>query len=68
MTSSPSAFAVRDFRLLWLGETISSLGDQFALVGLPWLALVLTGSALVDRPNNAEADPTFNVAKRCRRA
>lgn len=36
----------RDFRLLWVGQGISSLGDQFALVALPWLALVLTGSAL----------------------
>ncbi len=36
----------RDFRLLWIGQGISSLGDQFALVALPWLALVLTGSAL----------------------
>ena len=46
-TSTPrSPFAVRDFRLLWIGEAISSLGDQFALIALPWLALVLTGSAL----------------------
>jgi MFS family permease len=36
----------RDFRLLWSGQAVSSLGDQFALVALPWLALVLTGSAL----------------------
>jgi MFS family permease len=42
-TSSP--FALRDFRLLWLGEAVSSLGDQFALIALPWLALVLTGDA-----------------------
>jgi MFS family permease len=35
----------RDFRLLWIGQGISSLGDQFALVALPWLALILTGSA-----------------------
>jgi MFS family permease len=41
-----SPFASRDFRLLWLGEAISALGDQFALIALPWLALVLTGSAL----------------------
>jgi MFS family permease len=34
---------VRDFRLLWLGEAISTLGDQFALIALPWLALVMTG-------------------------
>lgn len=37
-------FGNRDFRLLWIGEAISSLGDQFALIALPWLALVLTGS------------------------
>ncbi len=36
----------RDFRLFWAGQAVSSLGDQFALVALPWLALVLTGSAL----------------------
>jgi Bacterial protein of unknown function (DUF894). len=41
-----SAFAVRDFRLLWIGEAVSTLGDQFALIALPWLALVMTGSAL----------------------
>jgi Na+/melibiose symporter-like transporter len=48
-TTAPKArspFAVRDFRLLWIGEAISSLGDQFALIALPWLALVLTGSPL----------------------
>ncbi len=49
MTSSATArrspFAIRDFRLLWLGEAVSALGDQFALIALPWLALVLTGDA-----------------------
>ena len=30
-----SPFARRDFRLLWLGEAVSALGDQFALVALP---------------------------------
>jgi hypothetical protein len=34
----------RNFRLLWIGEAISGLGDQFALIALPWLALVITGS------------------------
>ena len=37
-------FRLRDFRLLWIGEAISGLGDQFALIALPWLALVMTGS------------------------
>src|SRR3954464_15079665 len=41
------AFKLRDFRLLWVGEAISGLGDQFAMIALPWLALVLTGSGLV---------------------
>jgi MFS family permease len=47
MNTRPSSpFGIRDFRLLWLGEAISSLGDQFAMIALPWLALVLTGDAL----------------------
>lgn len=36
----------RDFRLLWLGQSVSILGDQFYLVALPWLVLGLTGSSL----------------------
>jgi MFS family permease len=46
MSRSQNPFAVRDFRLLWVGEAVSSLGDQFALIALPWLALVMTGSGL----------------------
>jgi MFS family permease len=34
------------FRNLWIGSTISLLGDQFYLVALPWLVLQLTGSSL----------------------
>jgi MFS family permease len=37
---------VPHFRNLWLGATISQLGDQFYLVALPWLALQLTGSSV----------------------
>ena len=37
---------IRDFRLLFAGETISVLGDQFHFVALAWLALQLTGSGL----------------------
>jgi MFS family permease len=43
---SPSPLRVRNFRLLWIGESISLLGDQFYLIALPWLVLQLTGSAL----------------------
>ena len=38
-------FGIRNFRLLWFGETISLLGDQFYLIALPWLVLKLTGDA-----------------------
>ncbi len=56
MTTTPSLqpaptpfvhpFRVRDFRLLWLGASVSLFGDQFYLVALPWLVLQLTGSGL----------------------
>ena len=35
----------RDFRLLWAGEGVSLLGDQFYLIALPWLVLQLSGNA-----------------------
>lgn len=31
-----------DYRLLWMGQGVSILGDQFYLVALPWLVLQLT--------------------------
>src|SRR5262245_58709136 len=34
------------FRRLWLGSTVSVLGDQFTLVSLPWVVLQLTGSGV----------------------
>ena len=36
----------RDFGLVFSGETVSMLGDQFHFVALAWLALQLTGSGL----------------------
>ncbi|MEP6987089.1 MAG: MFS transporter, partial [Chloroflexota bacterium] len=41
-----SPLSVRNFRLLWIGEGISLLGDQFYMIALPWLVLQITGSAL----------------------
>ena len=32
----------RDYRMLWIGQSISHLGDQFHLIALPWLVLSLT--------------------------
>src|SRR5258707_9061731 len=43
---SASPLSVRNFRLLWIGEGISLLGDQFYMIALPWLVLQLTGSPL----------------------
>lgn len=37
---------VRDFRLLYFGESISLLGDQFYIVALPWLTIQLTHSPI----------------------
>jgi MFS family permease len=37
---------IPNLRNLWIGSTISLLGDQFYLVALPWLVLQLTGSGL----------------------
>ncbi|MBN1204308.1 MAG: MFS transporter [Myxococcaceae bacterium] len=34
-----------DFRLLWAGQSLSLLGDQFALVALPLLALEVVGAS-----------------------
>ena len=37
----------RNFRLLWIGGSISVLGSQFSLIALPWLVLQLTGDPQV---------------------
>ncbi|MEO0564896.1 MAG: MFS transporter [Chloroflexota bacterium] len=34
---------IPNFRLLWIGIGTSALGDHFAYIALPWLALELTG-------------------------
>jgi MFS family permease len=41
-----SPLSVGNFRLLWIGESISLLGDSFYMIALPWLVLQITGSAL----------------------
>jgi hypothetical protein len=41
-----SLLRLRDFRLLFIGESVSLLGDQFSLIALPWLVLQMTGDAL----------------------
>ena len=44
--SFSNVLQIRNFRLLWIGEAISLLGDQFYMIALPWLVLHLTGNAL----------------------
>src|SRR5436190_2747338 len=47
MTSRrPGLWADRDFGIFWLGQTLSELGDAFALVALPLLVLHATGSVV----------------------
>lgn len=38
-------FQNRNFKLLFFGEAVSNIGDQFTLIGLAWLMATLTGSA-----------------------
>ncbi len=42
-----SPFACSSFRWLLFGGTLSSLGEQFTLIALPWLVLKLTGDPLM---------------------
>lgn len=44
-TAPGSPLRLPQFRNLWLGSTVSMLGDQFYLVALPWLVLQLTSSS-----------------------
>jgi len=46
MTGLLRPLRVRDFRLLFGGESISVVGDHFHFVALAWLTLQLTGSGL----------------------
>lgn len=39
-------FAIRDFLLLWIGQSTSLLGDQFHFIALSWLVLKMTGDPL----------------------
>src|SRR5438046_1101990 len=39
------AFASRDFRLLWTGQTVSLIGDTALLVAVGWRTFTLTGSS-----------------------
>jgi hypothetical protein len=41
-----AVMASRNFRLLWIGQGTSLLGDQFYLIAMPWLVLQRTGDAL----------------------
>jgi hypothetical protein len=36
IASPMSVLRIRNFRLLWIGEGISLLGDQFYMIALPW--------------------------------
>ncbi len=39
-------FVIRDFFLLWIGQSTSLLGDQFHFIALSWLVLKMTGDPL----------------------
>lgn len=41
-----AVLANRDFRLLWIGQGTSLIGDQFHMIAAPWLVLQLTNDPL----------------------
>ena len=41
MTQGPRLFRQRNFRLLWIGETISVAGSSMAVVGVPLAAVTV---------------------------
>lgn len=46
---SPMAEVLRvsNFRMFWIGETVSLFGNQFYIVAFPWLVLRMTDSGIV---------------------
>src|SRR5829696_6845243 len=42
----PAALRHRDYRIYWIGQTISSVGSQFSLVAMAWQMYELTDSPL----------------------
>ncbi len=44
----PLLFDAVDFRRLWIGQTISVLGDQVTLIGLPLVAVLVLGAGAAD--------------------
>ncbi|HTP07550.1 MAG TPA: MFS transporter [Anaerolineae bacterium] len=44
---SRNVLHIRNFRLLWLGQGLSLLGDQFYMIALPWLVLRISGDPVV---------------------
>src|SRR5690349_19236301 len=53
MTPNPSSppraglFKDRNFKWMLSGSIVSMMGDQFTLIALPWLVLMMTGDTLV---------------------
>lgn len=43
---TPHVLASRNFRLLWLGQAVSTFGDKFTEIAIPIFVFNLTGSAL----------------------
>ena len=46
--------ALRDFRLVWLGQAVSMLGDQFHMIALAWLVLDPVSYTHLTLPTNRE--------------
>ncbi|MCL4262735.1 MAG: MFS transporter [Anaerolineae bacterium] len=46
VVSQRHVLASRNFRLLWLGQAISTFGDKFSEIAIPFMVYAITGSAV----------------------
>src|SRR5947199_1575355 len=59
MASTPSLWRHRDFLLLWSGQSVSRIGDQFTGLAVPYMAAYVLASSLGEMglPVAAGTDP-----------
>lgn len=47
MAAGGNVLANKNFRLLFIGESVSYIGDQFTLIAIAWLVIIISGNPAV---------------------
>lgn len=55
-----SALGIRDFKLYWIGQTVSMLGDQLHNIAVVWLILLVTAVRYSGAGPGSRMDCTFS--------